>query len=118
MVGTLQERGLGFADIKAAAARAGRDPESLWLVGRVDMSIDPARQQASRHVAAEKWVQRVAAPSNEQVVQAVLEERRMGAYLTNLGFAWDFQDDLIRRLEEFATDVVPQIRRAEASEVH
>ena len=36
----------------------------------------------------------------------------------NLGFAWDLQDDLIRRLEEFATDVVPQIRRAEASEVH
>jgi hypothetical protein len=118
MVGTLQERGQGFADIKAAAARAGRDPESLWLVGWVDMSIDPARQQVSRHVAAENWVQRVAAPSNEQVVQAVLEERRMGAGLINLGFAWDSQDDLIRRLEEFATDVVPQIRRAEASEVH
>ncbi len=77
MVGTFEERAAFFQRVKQLTAERGRDPEALWFTGNVDLSLDPATQQATRHVSADRYATFSALDSAE-VIAAIEQERAAG----------------------------------------
>ncbi len=110
MVGTSEERGRAFADIRSQAEAAGRDPDELWLTGNVYASINPAGQHASQHVSANRVSDRLAAGSTEELVDSVGQQRDLGADLLIVHNNWSTLDELARALSSFATEVMPHFR--------
>lgn len=110
MTGTTADRKRQFAELRAAADRAGRDGAALWLVGNCYMSINPAQQQASEHVAAGRAAERSGAQSTAELVAQVAEQVDMGAGLVIVHTAWESLDDLSDSLRRFSEDVMPEFR--------
>jgi probable F420-dependent oxidoreductase len=109
MVGTFEERAAFFQRVKQLTAERGRDPEALWFAGSLDLSLDPATQQATRHVSADRYAS-FSALGNDEVIATIEQERAAGVNLISIGMRWDTVDDLIAGLERFAAEIIPTFR--------
>jgi probable F420-dependent oxidoreductase len=109
MVGTFEERVAFFDRVKQLTAERGRDPEALWFVGSLDLSLDPATQQATRHVSADRYAN-FSVLGNDQVIAGIEQERAAGVNLISIGMRWDTVDDLVAGLEHFAAEIIPKFR--------
>ena len=108
MVGTFEERAAFFQRVKQLTAERGRDPEALWFAGSLDLSLDPATQQATRHVSADRYAS-FSALGNDEVIAGIEQERAAGVNLISIGMRWDTVDDLIAGLERLRGRDHPQV---------
>jgi probable F420-dependent oxidoreductase len=109
MVGTLDERAAFFEGVKQLAAEHGRDPGTLWFTGNLDISMDPAGEQARKHVSADRYAD-YASLDNDEVIAMIERKRAIGINLISIDSRWDTVDDLITGLEHFAAEIMPKFR--------
>lgn len=100
----------GIADIRRRMQARGRDPSDLWVGSGLHLGIDPDAKRAQEH----HWgVDRdpVALRTPDEIVAEVERLRALGVTYLATGFDWADTADLIRQMEQFATELMPMCRR-------
>ena len=101
----------GIADIRRRMKALGRDPSGLWVGSHLRLGIDPDTERAREH-HRDMGREPVALQAPAEIVSEVERLRALGVTFLSTDFDWADTSDLLRQMEQFATEVMPLCKPA------
>jgi alkanesulfonate monooxygenase SsuD/methylene tetrahydromethanopterin reductase-like flavin-dependent oxidoreductase (luciferase family) len=100
----------GIAEIRRRMQALGRDPSGLWVGTSLTLGVDPDSERAvAHHSGVEREAVTLQTP--DDVVAEVERLRAAGVTYFTTSFNWADAGDLLRQMEQFATELMPLCKR-------